>query len=254
MLLDGEDFLYTFSNHTVSGEIDSISLVRLGKAYDKATGELVLEDGVIQDATPYITFSDLDISNAPGVAGPVHEIVAGMMGGGPSGTLSDPAPITEVVWGEAHEVKGSAGADSYAGTRFGDTVRGRGGDDALSGRGGADTLVGGKGADRTTGGAGADTFVFATAGHTRGDLIRDFDAAEGDLVKLTGIDADTGRGGNQAFSFIDDAGFGGDAGELRYKVGASKTFVTGDTDGDGAADFRIRPQRPRRSDEDSFLL
>lgn len=254
VLLDGEDFFYTFSNHTVSGEIDSISLVRLGKAYDKATGDLVLDDGVITAATPLITFSNLDIDNAPGVAGPVHEIVAGMMGGGPSGTMADPSAITRIIRGEAHNVTGSAGDDRYLGTKFGDVVRGGAGDDVLSGRGGDDTLVGGKGADKLTGGAGADTFVFATVNHARGDLIRDFDAAEGDIIKLTGIDADTGRGGNQAFTFIDGARFSGDAGELRVKQGANKAFVTGDVDGDGAADFRIALNGHVDLDADSFLL
>jgi len=254
VLLDGEDFLYTFANHTVSGEIDTISLVRLGKAYDKATGQLVLEDGVIRDATPYITIDDVDISNPAGVAGPVHEIVAGMMGGGPSGSLADGRPILAVIRGEAHKLIGSARGDVYSGTRFDDDIRGRDGDDVLKGRGGDDKINGGAGADTMTGGAGADTFIFTSARHTRGDLIRDFDVAEGDLIDLRRIDADRGESGNQKFSFIGTETFSGDAGELRFTASESRTVVRADTDGDGAANFRIVLSGNVALTEDSFLL
>ena len=37
---------------TVSGELDTIRLVTLGKAYDADTGELVLKNGVVKTATP----------------------------------------------------------------------------------------------------------------------------------------------------------------------------------------------------------
>ncbi|MER2507235.1 MAG: hypothetical protein ABTQ27_00585 [Amaricoccus sp.] len=239
VLLDGDDFLYTFSNHTISGEIDKVSLVTLGDAYDKDTGDLDLHGGVVTTATPHITFSGLDIENEPGVAGPVHKIVAGMMGGGPSGTAADPAALTKVLFGEAQSLVGSAGDDKYSGTRFGDTIRGMRGDDTLSGRGGADKLIGGLGADRLTGGSGADQFIFQTVAETRGDKIRDFDSAENDLIHLSKIDANEDARGNNRFSFIGDDAFSGEAGELRFKSGASGTTVYGDTDGDGRADFKI---------------
>ena len=254
VLLEGSDFLYTFSNHTVSGELDTIRLVTLGKAYDADTGELVLKNGVVKTATPHITISNLDLDNPAGVAGPVHEIVAGMMGGGPSGSLADPAPITEVLWGEAHNVTGSSGDDTYAGTKFGDVVRGLRGDDVLNGRGGNDRITGGLGADKLTGGGKADTFIFTSARETKGDLIRDFDPSENDRIKLSSIDADSGKRGNQSFDFIGTDGFSGDAGELRYKVGAAKTTVLGDIDGDGSADFRIALSGQVTLADDSFLL
>lgn len=254
VLLEGSDFLYTFSNHTISGELDTIRLVRLGDAYDSDTGQLVLEDGVVQDATPFITIDRVNLTNPVGEAGPVHEIVAGLMGGGPSGTLADPTPITDLIWAEAHDVRGSSGSDSYAGTRFGDTVRGAGGRDVLSGRGGDDTLIGGAGADKLTGGAGSDTFVYASAGQTAGDLIRDFDGAEGDVVDLSAIDANDGRGGNQRFSFIGDDRFSGTAGELRFADSDARTIVTGDTDGDGRADVRLVLAGDVDLAADDFLL
>lgn len=263
VLLDGDDFLYTFSNHTVSGELDSLSLVTLGKAYDAKTGELVLNDGIVTTATPYITFSDLDLGNPAGEAGPVHKIVAGLMGGGPSGTKADASAITRVIWSEAHDVSGSTGADRYAGTAHGDTVRGQGGNDTLLGRGGADRLFGGAGADKLTGGAGADqlsggsgadTFVFNATLEAKDDLVRDFSLRQGDVLKLSAIDADTTHSGNQTFSFIGTDAFGGEAGELRYKAGAAKTVVVGDTDGDGAADFWLTLSGHVKLSADDFIL
>lgn len=254
VLLDGEDFFYTFSNHTISGHLDRISLVTLGKAYDKDTGDLVLKGGVVKTATPYITIDRVNLDNPEGEAGPVHEIVAGLMGGGPSGTAADATPITDLLRAEAHNVTGSSGGDTYAGTRFGDTVRGLGGADTLSGRGGDDTLVGGAGADRLAGGGGADTFVFARAKDIRGDVVRDFDGDEGDQLDLSAVDANENRNGTQHFTFIDDDRFGGTAGELRASETGSRTIVAGDTDGDGKADFRLVLAGDVSLDSDDFLL
>ena len=46
-------------------------------------------------------------------------------------------------------------------------------------------------------------------------------------------------GGDQAFAWIGDAAFSGTAGELRFAFAGNTTTVTGDTDGDGAADFAL---------------
>ena len=253
VLLEGSDFLYTFSNHTVSGELDTIRLVTLGKAYNADTGKLVLRNGVVKTATPHIAISRLDLDNPAGVAGPVHEIVAGMMGGGPSGSLAEPEPITDVLWAEAHNVTGSSGDDTYAGTKFGDVVRGLRGDDVLNGRGGNDRITGGVGADKLTGGGKADTFIFTSARETKGDLI-----GISTRPRTIGSSSPHRRRqrekGNQSFDFIGTDGFSGDAGELRYKVCAAKSTVLGDIDGDGSADFRIALSGQVTLADDSFLL
>lgn len=326
VLLGGDDFEYTFANHSVSGTIETVQLVELGDAYNSRTGDLVLDDGIVKDATKFITISGLDISNRAGVKGDVHEIIAGLMGGGPDGTKADAAPLTEAIWSEAHTVAGSAGGDRYVGTRYADTIRGEGGadrlygadgddtlnggsgadrlyggagndtlwggsggdrlsggtgndrlsggtgndtldggsgDDSLSGGPGRDTLSGGTGADRLTGGTGADqltggggadTFIFGSLADTTGDTIRDFARGQGDRIQLTGIDANENRGGNQAFAFIGTQGFHGVAGELRYQIGSATTAISGDTDGDGASDFRISLTGRMTLTEDSFLL
>ncbi len=46
--------------------------------------------------------------------------------------------------------------------------------------------------------------------------------------------------GDQKFAFIGTGAFTGVAGQLHYLHEGSTTFVEGDTNGDGAADFAIR--------------
>ena len=49
-----------------------------------------------------------------------------------------------------------------------------------------------------------------------------------------------GTATNEAFTFIGSQAFHHTAGELRSEVVGGNTYVTGDTDGDGIADFMIR--------------
>jgi len=53
------------------------------------------------------------------------------------------------------------------------------------------------------------------------------------------MDADTGKRGNQAFDFIGMHGFHHHAGELRYVQKGRDSFVYGDINGDGKADFAL---------------
>jgi serralysin len=142
-------------------------------------------------------------------------------------------------------VAGNGGANLLYGRDGNDQLLGSGGSDILFGENGSDRLVGGAGQDRAYGGAGGDEFIFG-AGDLSGmssstaDRIHDFSRAEGDRIRLDGIDADTVRSGDQSFAFIGENGFSGAAGELRYQQISGNTFVQGDTNGDGAADFWIR--------------
>ncbi|MBG6178799.1 serralysin, partial [Labrenzia sp. EL_208] len=121
---------------------------------------------------------------------------------------------------------------------------GGGRNDMLVGNAGANVLIGGAGADILTGGGASDTFAFADgdSGTTVSDrdLITDFVSGT-DLLDLSGIDADTGTAGNQAFRFLGTAAFDGAAGALRsaYDAGRNVTTIEGDTDGDGVTDFAI---------------
>lgn len=136
-------------------------------------------------------------------------------------------------------LRGGSGGDRLYGASGHDRLEGGRGDDELFGGTGKDTLDGGIGEDMLKGAAGADTFAFATTGQADGDVIIDFEHAEGDRINLRKIDANTGLGGDQAFNLIDSAGFSETAQELRSWIKKGNTYIAGDTDGDGVADFRI---------------
>lgn len=79
-------------------------------------------------------------------------------------------------------VDGNLGNDTCYGGDGADWVRGGQGDDSLSADGGADWIWGDRGNDTIEGGAGADIFfVFGEAGT---DRVLDFNAAEGDVVRV----------------------------------------------------------------------
>ena len=71
------------------------------------------------------------------------------------------------------------------------------------------------------------------------DVILDFSHAQGDRIDLSGIDANSGVAGDQAFSFIGSGAFTGVAGQLHYSVAGGVTSITGDVNGDKVSDFQI---------------
>ena len=117
-------------------------------------------------------------------------------------------------------------------------------DNTLAGNRGDNRLVGGIGADHLFGEGGADTFQYraineSTVSNAGRDVIEDFRRAQGDEIDLHLIDADATSAGNQAFSFIGSQAFGHEAGQLRAVYAGANTVVSGDTNGDGRADFAI---------------
>lgn len=85
---------------------------------------------------------------------------------------------------------GTSGNDTLTGTSSDEILNGLDGDDILRGNDGNDVLNGGLGQDIYYGGRGADTFVFTEAdiaeglGQTTGDVIKDFNVNEGDVIQL----------------------------------------------------------------------
>ncbi|KAA1052536.1 FG-GAP-like repeat-containing protein [Azospirillum argentinense] len=77
---------------------------------------------------------------------------------------------------------GGDGDDTLSGGNGNDWLCGGSGNDTLSGGSGNDTLVGGFGDDSLIGGSGADLFVFSNGGGN--DILRDFNAGQGDLIGL----------------------------------------------------------------------
>jgi Ca2+-binding RTX toxin-like protein len=148
---------------------------------------------------------------------------------------------------------GSAFADMLRGSNAANRLEGDAGDDRLIGGKGDDILSGGPGADLLEGGEGADLFVFRD-GDFGGDRIADFNGASGDRIDLSNIDADRGTSEDEAFSWIGTAAFSGIAGELRVVAGEHGWDVSGDWDGDGAADFSILVLSSAQPAAQDFLL
>ncbi|MCJ8051663.1 hypothetical protein GB928_004260 [Shinella curvata] len=137
------------------------------------------------------------------------------------------------------------------------TLEGGNGNDLLKGGGGADKLYGGAGTDRLYGGAGADLFVFTSTRDSTAssrDMIYDFLQKQGDRIHLSGIDARSSTNKNDTFTFIGEKAFSDKAGELRYFHKSGDTFVSGDVNGDGKADFALRLDKTIDLVKGDFIL
>jgi len=139
----------------------------------------------------------------------------------------------------AQAVGGGQGSDTIVnvenilGSAFADTLIGSTLANVLTGGGGKDSLTGGAGNDRFVYLATADSVVGANA-----DRIADF--AAGDILDLSGIDADANTVvTNDAFTQV--GSFSSVAGQftLAFDGGSNTTTLLGDTNGDGVADFSI---------------
>jgi Ca2+-binding RTX toxin-like protein len=132
------------------------------------------------------------------------------------------------------------GIENLLGSGFSDNFFGDAGSNTLDGAAGNDFLTGGRGQDILFGGADADRFIFNSRAETpkgaaNRDVIMDFSHAQDDVIDLSVIDANTHKGGNQAFHFIRGQKFHHEEGELRFK----NDILSGDVNGDGRADFQI---------------
>lgn len=140
-----------------------------------------------------------------------------------------------------------------------DVLTAGGANDLLEGFAGNDVITGGRGADRLYGGVGADRFVFknlrdSQADKIKRDVVYDFSRAERDKIDLSAIDANSKKGGNQAFKFIGKQGFHKKAGELRYEKVKGALSVSGDVNGDGKADFGLTIKGIASLSKGDFLL
>ncbi|MEO7177522.1 MAG: M10 family metallopeptidase C-terminal domain-containing protein [Allosphingosinicella sp.] len=117
----------------------------------------------------------------------------------------------------------------------------------LNGGAGDDRLIGGDGVDYLTGGAGNDIFVgeinatkvASKDGPISLDVVLDF--AKGDIIDLSGIDANTGIAGDQAFTLVNSAN-PKNAGEISIQhfgnMNAAEAALGMDLDGvDGKSPF-----------------
>jgi Ca2+-binding RTX toxin-like protein len=105
---------------------------------------------------------------------------------------------------------------------------------------GNDTIVASSVANVMDGGGGNDTFVFHSAADANGDTIKGFQP--GDKIDLSAIDANTSTAGNQSFVLFAGSLFTS-AGQVivtqEVKDGVEHTFVSGNTNNDTIADFKV---------------
>ena len=216
---------------TFSGRIGSGLLVEGSDGRDEmtiATGEITEFYLTGNDGSDSLTFIQLEKDR--GVYGVVID------GGDGNDKLVVQGLRGQVLPGEP----GETGAQLLGGADK-DRLVGAKSADALDGGTGSDRLSGGGGTDRLTGGAGDDRFIFSKLSDSgrgaKADLITDF--SSGDLIDLSGIDADAGTAGNQAFQKV--AAFTGAAAELvlTYDAGSNQTLLALDVDGDGVSDLEL---------------
>jgi Ca2+-binding RTX toxin-like protein len=161
---------------------------------------------------------------------------------------------------QSYNLTGNALDQSIFGNEGRNVLKGGAGSDMLYGNGGNDVIVGGSDTDGLNGGKGKDTFVFTSvsdsaASRSERDTIADFSHAQGDRIDLSGIDANSKLGRDQAFTFIGDDEFHNKAGELNFVVDRRLgNAVYGDINGDGVADFAIRLQDVTSLTAGDFIL
>lgn len=163
------------------------------------------------------------------------------------------------AYSSIENLAGSSYVDRLTGDAKVNIIDGGAGDDVLSGGSGNDQLIGGSGFDDLYGGAGSDRFIFQTAkvlgtSKTATDTIFDFSQKEKDLIDFSAIDANLKKVGDQAFTFIGTAKFSNTAGELRYEKAKADTYVYGDIDGNGKADFVLHIDAALNLKAGDFLL
>jgi Ca2+-binding RTX toxin-like protein len=260
----GDDEVYAFGgNDAISGYAGN-DLLYGGTGNDTIYGGLG-EDrlyGGSGDDTIYGQGQDDELFGGAG-----HDILNGdagtdlLYGGIGSDTIDGGVGEDRLYGGAGNDtVDGGGGDDNVFGGKDDDWVYGGAGDDLVQGHSGNDVIVGGAGVDVLVGGQGSDHFVFSD-----GDIGNDISATDhitdmfsGDKIDLSAIDADSTTAGDQAFTWIHVDAFSGTAGELRQEWvtldGMPTTVVTGDTDGDGAADFVLLVARHGVVSDGSLIL
>jgi Ca2+-binding RTX toxin-like protein len=155
-------------------------------------------------------------------------------------------------------VEGLGGNDTLTGSTFVDHLLGGDGNDTMSAGAGNDELEGGLGVDTMTGGLGGDRFDFdavAEIGKKKGLLDKIPDWGDGDTIDLSSIDANGSKKGDKAWKFLKKEGAAfTKAGQVGYDQKKAVTYVQGDVNGDGKADFKLQVAGKMDFEKADFVL
>jgi serralysin len=203
-----------------------------------AAGDDTLDGGVGNDSMNGGVGNDLYFVDTSA------DVVAELTG---EGTDTVSSSISYTLGDNVENLILTGGATDGTGNGLDNVITGNGHSNRLDGGAGDDRLIGGDGTDFLTGGLGNDVFVgeinsvkvVGKAGAISIDSILDF--SKGDKIDLSGIDANTGVAGDQAFTLVNSAN-PNNAGELSIRhfgnMNAAEAALGMDLDGvDGVSPF-----------------
>ena len=174
--------LYAVVQDTL-GAAETFSSLSLSDLPDGVTLSVVRADGSYEEITPntngeYDLSSYTSLLNTPTTTSGTDKLYLVSATELPSGFV--PTLTLEVNDG------GISTATTIIGGSTGSTLTSGEGNDYIDGGAGNDILIGGEGDDILFGGSGSDTFTWQT-GDLGNDVIRDFNAAEGDRIDLSDL-------------------------------------------------------------------
>jgi hypothetical protein len=225
---DGTDALFALSGNDVLYAGNGSDTLYGGTGNDTLVGGSGTDVFYVQSTTTEIientaTVSDSVLSTVS-FALPTNVNTLSLFGSGLTGTANDQ---NDSLFGD--------------GTNATVLIGGAGLDYIVAGSGN-DTIYGGTGTELMYGGGGANLFVFTSLADmptgslvtTIGDFVSGTDKIDLSAIKTTGTNA------GQPLTFIGTGPFTDKAGEVRDFTSGGNTFVAGDVNGDGVADFQIQ--------------